>query len=52
MASFLQITVNLNSYIVANNIGQVAADASDADKREAFKRKVVVTISLIGKQNV
>ena len=35
---------------MANNIGQVAADASDAAKREADKRKVAVTISLIGKQ--
>ena len=35
---------------MANNIGQVAADASDTAKREADKRKVPVTISLIGKQ--
>ena len=35
---------------MANNIGQVAADASDTSKREADKRKVTVTISLIGKQ--
>ncbi|XP_068680361.1 uncharacterized protein [Montipora foliosa] len=40
----------LNSYFVANNVGQVAADASDAAKRETDKRKVAVTISLIGKQ--
>ena len=40
----------LNSYFMANNIGQVAADASDTAKREADKRKVAVTISLIGKQ--
>ena len=35
---------------MANNIGQVTADASDAAKREADKRKVAFTISLIGKQ--
>ena len=47
---FTDYSESLNSYFVANNIGQVAADASDAAKREADKRKVAVTISLIGKQ--
>ncbi|XP_068675547.1 uncharacterized protein [Montipora foliosa] len=47
---FTDYSERLNSYFVANNIGQVAADASDAAKREADKRKVAVTISLIGKQ--
>ena len=31
------------------NIGQVAADVSETAKREADKKKVAVTISLIGK---
>ena len=35
---------------MANNIGQMAADASDTAKREADKRKVAVAISLIVKQ--
>ena len=39
----------LNAYVIAHNIGQVAADASKAAKREADKKKVTVTISLIGK---
>ncbi|XP_068726314.1 uncharacterized protein [Montipora capricornis] len=47
---FTDYSERLNSYFVANNIGQVAADASDAAKREADERKVAVTISLIGKQ--
>ncbi|XP_068708231.1 uncharacterized protein [Montipora foliosa] len=47
---FTDYSERLNSYFVANNVGQVAADASDAAKREADKRKNAVTISLIGKQ--
>ena len=47
---FTDYSERLNSYFVANNIGQVAADASNAAKREADKGKVAVTISLIGKQ--
>ena len=47
---FTDYSERLNSYFVANNIGQVTADASDTAKREADKRKVAVTISLIGKQ--
>ncbi|XP_068742412.1 uncharacterized protein [Montipora capricornis] len=47
---FTDYSERLTLYFVANNIGQVAADASDAAKREADKRKVAVTISLIGKQ--
>ena len=47
---FTDYSERINSYFVANNIGQVAADASDASKREADKRKVAVTISLVGKQ--
>ena len=47
---FTDYIERLNSYFVANNIGQVTADASDTAKREADKRKVAVTISLIGKQ--
>ena len=47
---FTDYSERLNSYFVANNTGQVTADASDTAKREADKRKVAVTISLIGKQ--
>ena len=42
---FTDYSEHLHSYFMANNIGQVAADASDTAKREA-----AVTISLIGKQ--
>ena len=35
---------------MANNIGQVAADATDTAKQGADNRKVAVTVSLIGKQ--
>ena len=47
---FRDYSERLNSYFVASNIGQVAADASDASKRETDKRKVAVKISLMGKQ--
>ena len=47
---FTDYSKRLNSYFVANDIGQVTADASDTAKREVDKRKVAVTISLIGKQ--
>ena len=47
---FTDYSERLNSYFVPNNIGQVAADGSATAKREADKRKVAVTISLIGKQ--
>ena len=40
----------LNSYFIANNIGQVAEDAQEAERRAADKRKVAVTISVIGKK--
>ena len=46
---FADYSERLNSYFVANNIGQVADDATAAVKREADKKKVAVTISLIGK---
>ena len=39
----------LKAYFIAHNIGQVAADASEAAKREADEKKVTVTISFIGK---
>ena len=45
---FTDYSERLNAYFIANNIGQVAADASDTAKREAGKKKVAVTISLIG----
>ena len=39
----------LNFYFVANNIGQFRDDATVAVKREADKKKVAVSISVIGK---
>ena len=48
-ADFTDYSERLNAYFIAHNIGQVAADASEAAKREADKKKVAVTISLIGK---
>ena len=47
---FTDYSERLNSNFVANNIGQVTADASYTAKRGAVKRKVAITISLIGKQ--
>ena len=46
---FTDYRERLNAYFIANNIGQVAVDASDTAKREADEQKVNVTISLIGK---
>ncbi|PFX28231.1 Transposon Tf2-6 polyprotein [Stylophora pistillata] len=46
---FTDYSERLNSYFVANNLGQYADDATAAVKREADKKKVAVTISLIGK---
>lgn len=40
----------LEAFFVANNIGVVAEDASNAVKQAAEQRKVAVTISLIGKK--
>ena len=34
-ADFADYSERLNAYFIAHNIGQVAADASEADKREA-----------------
>ena len=48
-ADFTDYSERLNAYFIAHSIGQVAVDASEAAKREADKKKVVVTISLIGK---
>ena len=48
-ADFTDYGERLNAYFIAHNIGQVAADASEAAEREADKKKVAVTISLIGK---
>ena len=48
-ADFTDYSECLNAYFIAHNIGQVAADASKAAKREADKKKVAITISLIGK---
>ena len=44
-ADFTDYSERLNAYFIAHNIGQVAADASEAAKREADKKKVAVTIS-------
>ena len=46
---FTDHSERLNSYFVANNISQIADDATAAVKREADRKKVVVTISLIGR---
>ena len=47
---FADYSERLNSYFIANNIGQVAEDAQEAERRAADKRKVAVTISVIGKK--
>ena len=41
----------MNAYFIAHtcNIGQVAADVTEAARREADKKKVAITILLIGK---
>ena len=46
---FTDYSERLNSYFLANNIGQVAAEAGEAAIQAADKKKVAVTISLIGK---
>ena len=48
-AGITDYSERLNANFIAHNIGQVAAHASNAAKREAHKKKVAVTISLIGK---
>ena len=40
----------LNSYFGANNVGQVADDATEEAQRAADRKKVTVTISLVGKK--
>ncbi|KAK3712037.1 hypothetical protein QZH41_000189 [Actinostola sp. cb2023] len=45
---FADYSERLNSYFIANNIGQVAADANEATKLVADKKKVAVTISVNG----
>ena len=47
---FTDYCERLNSYFVANNIGQVADDAIEEAKRAADRKKVAVTISLICKK--
>ncbi|KAK3745991.1 hypothetical protein QZH41_005780 [Actinostola sp. cb2023] len=47
---FADYSERLNTYFIANNIGQVAADANDATKLAADKKKVAVNISVIGKK--
>ena len=46
---FIDYSERLNAYFIANNIGQVAAEANEAAKQAADKRKVAVTISVMGK---
>ena len=46
---FIDYSERLNAYFIANNIGQVAAEANEAAKQAAGKRKVAVTISVMGK---
>ena len=38
----LRLQLTLTLYFVENNIGKVAADASDAAKREADKKNVAI----------
>ena len=47
---FTDYSERLESYFIANNIGQVAEDASDTTKRAANKKKVAATISVPGKK--
>ncbi|XP_048586216.1 uncharacterized protein K02A2.6-like [Nematostella vectensis] len=46
---FADYSERLNSFFVANNIGQLAAGATEAEQLAADKKKVAVAISLIGK---
>ena len=46
-ASYLE---RLEQFFVANDVGMVAADAEDAVKKAADKKKVAVMISVIGKK--
>lgn len=46
---FTDYSERLNSYPITNNIGQCADDASEEVKQAEDKKKVAVTISLIGK---
>ena len=47
---FCSLQGEIRSIFVANNIGIVAEDATDAIQKAAEQRKVAVTISLIGKK--
>ena len=47
---FSDYSERLDSYLFANNIGKVAADANEATKKEADRQKVATTISVIGKK--
>ena len=49
-SDFADYSERRNLYFIANNIGQVAEDAGEADRRAADKKKVAVTISVIGKK--
>ena len=47
---FADYSERFNSYFVANNIGQLTSDANEAARRAADKKKVAVTITVIGKK--
>ncbi|KXJ08290.1 Retrovirus-related Pol polyprotein from transposon 17.6 [Exaiptasia diaphana] len=47
---FSDYSERLDSYLFANNIGKVAADANEDTKKEADRQKVATTISVIGKK--
>ena len=48
-ADFTDSSEPLSAYFITHNIGQVAADASEAANRDADRKEVAVTISLISK---
>ena len=47
---FSDYSERLDSYLFANNIGKVAADANEDTKKEADSQKVATKISVIGKK--
>ena len=49
-SDFADYSERLNSYSIANNIGQVAEDAGGSDRRTEDKKEIAFTISVIGKK--
>ena len=48
LETFTAYFERLEQFLFANDIGQCAADASEAVKRAAHRKKVAVIISVIG----